>query len=325
MLSKRRLVLLISVAGLTLGGASAAPSFVLAVQPVDRPEPLAPNDSTGEATLDAVLRVAAKLDADAIEEREVALLALRDMRIHPSVLCEAIELPKTTPEQRERLSLLGPGSLFATMRGALGVSFSDFGNNATVGFTQEGFDSVRVLRPGDQILAIDGQRIVEYPQVRPLIISRDPGQELELRVLRAGKAITVRVKLGRFVDLRTGMGGGSTITTSQYEEAWRIRLSLAEREHARDEIASDLTQADWARAQERAKLAQSQPITLPRQIRRNFNNFDGSMDLAQPQAVRAIAPDARFIGGGEPRGGTLWSLNNRLHAAKPLLLDRRIP
>ncbi|MEK6700842.1 MAG: PDZ domain-containing protein, partial [Planctomycetota bacterium] len=302
----------------TLGVASAAPQiFVPALPAVAMQESPAP-PTARDADLAAVLRAAAKLDADSVDERESAQRALEGMKISPSVLCEAIRSAQTSPEQRERLALLGPRALYNSMRGALGVSFSNFGGEATVGMTQPGFDSVRVLRTGDQILAIDGSRISEYRQVRPLIISRDPGQEIELRVLRSGKIINVRVKLGRFDDLNNGMGRGfDAITVSNCEQAWRIRLMLEQREHALSEITTDLTQGDWARAQERATLAQLQPVTIvSRQIRRNLNNFDGSMEVAQPLAVRAIAPDDRLAGGGEPRGGTLASIGTRLQAGR---------
>lgn len=319
MLSASRIVAVLSVTGSALGAASAASQiFVPALPAPVSPAPVLPPVSR-DANLAEVLKAAAKLDDDSIDERERAQHVLEQMRITPAVLCEAIASPTTSPEQRERLSQLGPRTLMNTMRGALGVQFSNFGGEATVGVTQPGFDSVRVLRTGDQIVGIDGHRITEYRQVRPLVISRDPGQEIELRVLRAGKFINVRVKLGRFDDLNNGGGRGfDIITTTNCEQAWRVRLMLEHRDRAGSEITTDLSQADWARAQERATLSQAQPVVMvSRQIRRNLNNFDGSMDFAQPQAIRAIAPDYRIVGAGEPRGGTPASLNsNRLQANK---------
>lgn len=52
------------------------------------------------------------------------------------------------------------------------------------------------LRPGDVILAVDGQKVDEKHPFSRLIRGHKPGEEVELRLLREGKKISVRLKLG---------------------------------------------------------------------------------------------------------------------------------
>ena len=52
------------------------------------------------------------------------------------------------------------------------------------------------LKPGDIILALDGQELDEEHPLPRLIRSRRPGDEVELKVWRKGEELTVRLKLG---------------------------------------------------------------------------------------------------------------------------------
>jgi S1-C subfamily serine protease len=52
------------------------------------------------------------------------------------------------------------------------------------------------VRDGDVILAVDGERVRPPDGLRRLILSRNPGDEVELTVLRSGRELTLAVVLG---------------------------------------------------------------------------------------------------------------------------------
>jgi S1-C subfamily serine protease len=56
------------------------------------------------------------------------------------------------------------------------------------------------LLPGDVIVEIDGEDIDEASAVREAVLDREPGDQMELTVRRAGEEITVEVELGRRGD-----------------------------------------------------------------------------------------------------------------------------
>ena len=53
------------------------------------------------------------------------------------------------------------------------------------------------LEIGDVIIAIDGDDVTESGQVREAILEREPGDTVEVRVLREGEELTLEVELGR--------------------------------------------------------------------------------------------------------------------------------
>jgi len=133
-----------------------------------------------------------------------------------------------TPEQSLRLSEAGLKHFASSQRGAMGVSFS-LSDNAVdgvkVGGAVDGFDSKRVLRPGDVIREMDGVSLAVGDQNRSrnlviaLIISHDPGDEVTLDVLRGGEPMVVRLKLGNYKDLRNA----NELSIPRLREAWDLR------------------------------------------------------------------------------------------------------
>jgi putative serine protease PepD len=56
------------------------------------------------------------------------------------------------------------------------------------------------LKPGDVIVEIDGSEVTEATQVREAILDKEPGDTVELKVLRAGEEKTLEAELGRRGD-----------------------------------------------------------------------------------------------------------------------------
>jgi putative serine protease PepD len=56
------------------------------------------------------------------------------------------------------------------------------------------------LQPGDVIVAIDGEEIVEADDVRAAILDREPGDTVEVTIVRAGEEQTLEAELGRRGD-----------------------------------------------------------------------------------------------------------------------------
>jgi S1-C subfamily serine protease len=65
------------------------------------------------------------------------------------------------------------------------------------GTQQEVVEGTTWLLGGDIIVKADGKELTEEGQLRDLIESKDPGDELELEIIREGETRTVNVKLGR--------------------------------------------------------------------------------------------------------------------------------
>jgi S1-C subfamily serine protease len=56
------------------------------------------------------------------------------------------------------------------------------------------------LVPGDVIVAIDGQEVTEASAVREAILDKEPGDTVELKIVRAGQEKTLEAELGQRGD-----------------------------------------------------------------------------------------------------------------------------
>jgi PDZ domain len=140
------------------------------------------------------------------------------------------------PEQSRRLLAIARSRFIREPRAAVGVQFSLFeqDRNGVVVLerVEPEFPASGVLQAGDRIEAIDGVRLSAVSPMRPHILSRDPGDDISMTIVRQGVTMNVMVKLGRWSDLRNerrggGFGGGRTIDPSErdMDEAWRQRSS----------------------------------------------------------------------------------------------------
>lgn len=112
---------------------------------------------------------------------------------------------RLSPEQRERLMDVARSKFMSSPRAAMGIRFfMAITSRVVIEKTYPGFSAYDVLEPGDVIVSVDGVRL-EGPASRPTmqsqIISRDPGDMLNLVVRRGKQTLNVQVALGSFADL----------------------------------------------------------------------------------------------------------------------------
>lgn len=183
-----------------------------------------------DAVGDGMDRVVARLGSSDYAEREAAEneLTLRPL----SEILKSLGDRSLSAEQRKRLELAGLALFRDAERAALGVQFSQFntvrraadgGAGVTIERTIPGFDSVRVFQPGDIIRSMGGQSIRDQNEARPVIVSFEPGEEVDVEFVRGGEVLRDKVKLGSFRTL-TNRGD---LSGFQLQRAWQYRLARA--------------------------------------------------------------------------------------------------
>jgi hypothetical protein len=139
----------------------------------------------------------------------------------------ALRRADLSQEQRVRLRTAARELFLRTPRGALGVEFNtQFGGVPNlIRRVLPNFPAAASLQPGDQILSIDGVRTDSTDEfgrsrgVRPMVISRDPGDVVKVLVRRSGREVEVPVRLGRFDELANALA----ISAPDFAEAWAMR------------------------------------------------------------------------------------------------------
>jgi|GEM_PF-3904760 len=259
-----------------------------------------PPSSSGTDRDELVLR----LGSDVLAERDLALKQLSSVPMSPSELCGLIQR-STSPEQRARLLLLGPDAMRRAPRAAMGVRFSQEDARAVVQATLDGFDSRRALRAGDTLLSIDGQGVTNQGSARPIIVSHDPGQEVEVQVLRAGKVATVHLTLGDFdsLDRDEPRGFGSQLSMTDLERAWELRQAREGARQAPAPLTGAVTSEQWSRLAETGELRRTRATSAVPARRSGAFWMDAPISRGEP-AGPMVKPDDDLVTGGEPRGGT---------------------
>lgn len=220
-------------------GVLGTPSLVAIAQPA--------GDGLSTLDLTPILR---SLDAPDLAERERAVeaLVLSSAVSLREVLGLLSEVTALTPEQRARLMGIAREMFVQSPRAAMGVQFGGtVERGVAIQSAVDGFDSARVIKPGDVIVAVNGQEVTQS-QMRAIILSHDPGESMGLRLLRSGESgseeqIDVRVTLGSMNRLR----GGGFIDAGTMMDAWRQRLKRAgvSEEAGQRPIETGIEQAAW--------------------------------------------------------------------------------
>lgn len=231
----------------------------------------------------------ADLDDVSLDRRETAQASLGDIRrCTLPVIEKRLFDPGLSQEQRLRLTSAGYRLFINSVRGAMGVQFSDATpQGVVIGRTIEGFDSRIALRPEDVIRSISGRPVVDQDMVRAMIISHDPGEEVPIGLLRNGEPLTVTLRMGRFDQLSDRTGGPDERSLQQ---AWQLRLArLARQAAARPEEPIDAVGV--AAEQE---------------------DFDLALALLQTRVpsepdIEPASGVASLVAGGEPRSSVGWS------------------
>lgn len=215
----------------------AEPPQHFATSPAAAPQPL---------DVSAIEPLLAKLDDPSLTERERATDAIRNA---PGLTLRDVEglarREALTPEQRVRLSQVGQAVFMREPRAAMGVQFAGTMDEADgqvqINAPTQGFDSARVLRAMDIIRTIDGIRIHNNAEARAAIISHDPGDTVQLDIIRNGQPGTVRIRLGNYADLRNSYG----LQRDALESGWRLRSARLGAGSIKP-LSADIAEGDWS-------------------------------------------------------------------------------
>ena len=199
------------------------------------------------------------LDSAQVDVRTKAtdqILGSRD--ISTRQIEEALRGPNLSPEQRQRLMAIAAMRFRTSPRAAMGLRNEPNapGMGVTVGHLVQGFPSAQVLRLNDRITAAAGMVIDNsdrmeawdrrWDLLRAIIVSRDPGDEIPLTIVRDGTVQNVTVKLGEYSRLNQQ----GAIEPGILEAAWAIRCRSLQPPAAsvQPPLESGLVPADWQRA-----------------------------------------------------------------------------
>jgi hypothetical protein len=194
---------------------------------------------------------------------------------------KALREEKLSPEQRQRLLGVAAHRFRSEPRAAMGIGWDS--NPSTHGVTlatvQPEFPSAKVLKVGDRVIAAAGVTIDTWETMRAVIISRDPGDQIPITVVREGATLNLTVELGDFTRLKQA----AMLDPGLFAEAWRVRAKgLSDPDTDKSPlIVSDLPAVAWT----------SQYSLLP----------DEAADLGL--ATRSPEEAVALVAGGEPRGG----------------------
>lgn len=131
-------------------------------------------------------------------QHEIAKL----LRAAPDSVYDLLSRPDLSCEQRLRLEIAGKDLFAASARGALGVEFEmpedPHDRRVLVRATLPRFPAHALLKPGDEITHVAGQRVEDREMVRSLIVAHRAGERVAVRVLRDGLGMDLSVPLGEF-------------------------------------------------------------------------------------------------------------------------------
>lgn len=270
------------------------------VQPSQPPDPAAPVDMPAPFDLDNAV---AALDAESFALREQAAEQIASGATLPRIE-QRLAKSDLSLEQRARLNDIGFRLFSDSDRGALGVTFSR--NFEDIGGTEimearADYDAGRVLRPGDVLASLGGAETPTFAHARVQIISFDPGETVELAVLRRGERVTARVKLGSLSVLHNGtpqVDGASLLG------AWNARLERRGVHHDDPVLECGLS-AD--RVEELKDLsAQAMPRFVIRQVQQR-RAIDARLARAGVPGRTQGPPPTRVVAGGSARGADVLS------------------
>lgn len=196
-----------------------------------------------ESDAEASRMVAALGDASWIE-RERATRELVERRLLDlSGIEQLVKAGEVGAEAVARLRSVA-SRLFAGRRMAgMGVQFAGFGpDGVQIEGTIDGFDAARVLQPGDVITGIEGERVITQDELRWEILSRDPGENLKLRLVRQGQEVEVSVRLGAFEELPAGQRPTSSDVANAFYRWWKRQVGSSASGAV---VARELTIEDW--------------------------------------------------------------------------------
>lgn len=280
--------------------------------------------ASGELTLREVVGM---LSSSSYDDRETATRLLADVPQWDdqtlSLVCARAELcPEARARIREALF-----TRFANSPGpAVGIQMDQNRAEPGVGIAEvmPRFPAARTLRKGDVILKIGDIDLRADPtpsRLQEVVASYQPGDRVDVLILRDSREQLVQVELGRFENLNEGMGMRNETLLRQ---AWSIRARrLGLEEVAGEPVAVAISMFDWRRATQRGGQARpasgmapgGEPAIVPGRLPGVMANLDNSRITRVERVDRA---DVRV--GHAPRGADVQkALEDRLSEVETMI------
>ncbi|GAB4383857.1 MAG: hypothetical protein Kow0022_04760 [Phycisphaerales bacterium] len=280
------------------------------------------------AASDALVReLLAKLDSPVLAEREQAGQTLSNL---PHFSLEDLETlvaqSELSPEQRLRLRQVGRRLFDSRPLAGMGVQFGGSGaEGVIIQDTIPGFHAAELLKPLDTIRSVNGQRMTTQEDLRWLILSHDPGDVLEVEILRDGRLETLSVRLGVFDDLPNAQRPSPVDLARAFALRWEHLPAPPGRTAT---IAAGLTIERWASVEaENADAQPDQAWPLTRESGARMISFGGQartfLNVHQAFAQQVWMPD-EFVGSRE-FGTTIAQVIDRIRtlSRQRAVIDQR--
>lgn len=132
-----------------------------------------------------VKQIITQLDSLSFAEREAAAQLLVSQNIDRRQICKVLSGNDLSLEQRHRLVDWLRNDLITTPHAAIGISVRRTSNIIIVDVLIEDLPAIEVLKPGDQIIKLDGLPMLQWTQFLRSISSRKPGDKVKLTVKRS--------------------------------------------------------------------------------------------------------------------------------------------
>lgn len=290
--------------------------------------------ASGELTLHEVL---SRLSSPDFAEREAASQLLADVAMWDDrVLSEACANADLCPEARLRVREALFARFAVSPGPAIGIQMHPDRIATGVGIREvmPNYPSARVLRANDIILKIGDVDLRADPtnmRVQEAIASYQPGDTVEMLILRDEREQLMRVELGQFADLNPNTGQRNEMILRQ---AWTLRSRrLGLDEGSTLAMAPTVSLFDWRRAAQRASLvrrgagvlAGGEPSLTPGQYPGAVANIDNSRVGRVERVDPRLAPQPRGLDMQKGLDERLTLLENQINDLSQRLSDARTP
>lgn len=172
-------------------GASTAPQ--------EDPVPWTTDRLSGVVADPAVTALVRALDSMDWSQRADATARLLDRTIPDEQIWVHLRIGGLTPEAHARLLHVGEERLIHAPRGALGIQMAgrfEENDGVVVSGLVPGMPAQKVLKPGDRIVSIEGQRIQVSTQLTSIVQAKRPGERISMIVMRGERDELGRIKGG---------------------------------------------------------------------------------------------------------------------------------
>jgi hypothetical protein len=141
-----------------------------------------------------------QLSDESFETRESATQQLSDEASGYPLrdLERVLRRTSLTAEQRRRLMQAAFARFAREPRAALGVTSAIGESKVTLQAVRADYPAAAVLKPGDRIESLDGVPLDTFDSLRAIIIAHDPDDEIPVQLVRDGRTISTRVRLGLY-------------------------------------------------------------------------------------------------------------------------------